>query len=314
MRVENFLKYHASQIFMPCFSDTVVCYLKKENAMSPILNRISVYGVILLCLVMSGALLGCEARNPICSENFCVVGEVFLRSEIGDREFSEVDVNDSQILAVLVGTPQQPTTEPDAEVTVSDIISDVANGGTAYIGETVTLTATVLVNLTNDDQDAIALVTDNEDIAFFVTSHNETRSLADYIAGNSYTFKLYIKDVRESTVTPGHTNIWSHETLLDTEVTLDEIYSDVEAGGTTHIHKTVIVTGTVAWKSDDGETIVISSDGFVEDTAFFVTHREGFDASYHIGSSHTLKVFVEGVTKTETIPEKTNIWSYVIED
>ena len=261
------------------------------------------------------AFIGCEAQNPICSDNFCVIGEVFPRSELEEnQEFSEVNVDDSQILAVLIGTPEHPTTEPDAEVTVADIISDVANGGRQYVGETVTLTATVQANLTDADHDAIALVTNSENITFLVTSHNETRTLVNYEAGNLYTFKLYIKDIRESTVTPGHTNIWSHETELDTEVTLTDILADVEAGGTTHVHKTVIVAGTVVWKSDDEETIVISPDGLVEDTAFFVTNREGFDASYQIGSSHTLTVFVEGITITDTIPAKTNIWSFVIKN
>jgi hypothetical protein len=282
--------------------------------MTSILNRFIVYGIMLLSLVMSVVLFGCEAENPICSENFCVVGEVFPRSEIGDREFSEVDVNDSQILAVLVGTPQPPTTEPDAEVTVADIISDVANGGTQYIGETVTLTATVHANLTDAGQEAITLLTNNEKINFFVTSFNETRSLANYEEGNSYTFTLFIKDIRESTATPGITNIWSHETELDPEVTLSDIIADVEAGGTTHVHKTVIVTGVVIWKSDDGTTVVISSDINVEDTAFFVTNRAGFDASYQVGSSHTITVFIEGITETETIPAKTNIWAILIED
>lgn len=269
---------------------------------------------MLLSLVMSGTLFGCEAVNPICSENFCVVGEVFPRSEIGNREFSEVDVNDSQILAILLATPQQRPIEPEAEVTIADIISDVANGDTQYIGKTVILTATVHANLTDTGQEAITLLTNKEKINFFVTSFNETRSLANYEEGNSYTFTLFIKDIRESTTTPGITNIWSHETELDTEVTLSDIIADVEAGGTTHVHKTVIVTGIVIWKSDDGTTVVMSSDVNVEDTAFFVTNRAGFDASYQIGSSHTITVFIEGITETETVPAKTNIWAILLED
>ena len=134
--------------------------------MNPILNRFIVYGVALFCLVMSATLFGCETVNPICSDNFCVVGEVFPRSEIGDREFSEVDVNDSQILAILVGTPQPATTEFSTVVTIADIISDVADRGTQYIEETVTLSATVNLNLTDDEQEAITLVTNNENIAF----------------------------------------------------------------------------------------------------------------------------------------------------
>lgn len=287
---------------------------KKEAYMNPILNRFTAYGATLLSLMTSVILLGCEAQNPICSENFCVVGEVFPRSEIGNREFSKVDVDDSQILAVLVGTLDQPTPESDAAVTVADIVSDVANGGTQYIGKTVTLTATVGVNLTDTGQEAITLETNDEKINFFVTSFNETRSLASYEEGNSYTFTLFIKDIRESTATPGLKNIWTHETELDTKVTLDDILSDVEAGGTTHVHKTVILTGIVIWKSHDGTTIVISPDGSVRDIAFFVTNRAGFDVSYQTGSSHTVTVFIEGTTISEDDPTKTNIWSFVIQE
>ena len=131
-----------------------------------------------------------------------------------------------------------------------------------------TLSATIDLNLTNDEQEAITLVTNNENIAFFVTSFNKTNTLANYEEGNTYTFTLFIRDIRESDVTPGNTNIWSHETELDTEVTLGDILSDAEAGGTRHVHKTVIVTGIVIWKSDDGESIVMSPDGNVKDTAF----------------------------------------------
>ena len=35
-------------------------------------------------MVLIPMLLGCSSENPICSDNFCVTGEIFLRSEIGD--------------------------------------------------------------------------------------------------------------------------------------------------------------------------------------------------------------------------------------
>ena len=147
-----------------------------------------------------------------------------------------------------------------------------------------------------------------------MTSFNKTNTLANYEEGNTYTFTLFIKDIRESDVTPGNTNIWSHETELDTEVTLGDILSDAEAGGTRHVHKTVIVTGIVIWKSDDGESIVMSPDGNVKDTAFFVTRRTGFDDTYQIGSSHTVRTFIEGITKSENDPTKTNIWTIFLQD
>ena len=34
--------------------------------------------------------IGCETRNPVCSENYCVIGAIFPCSEIGDGQFEEL--------------------------------------------------------------------------------------------------------------------------------------------------------------------------------------------------------------------------------
>ena len=59
--------------------------------MTYIFNRFTVYGAMLLILAMIVILFGCEAQNPICSENYCLTGEIFLRSELGEeQEFKEL--------------------------------------------------------------------------------------------------------------------------------------------------------------------------------------------------------------------------------
>ena len=93
-------------------------------------NRFTFYGTPLLILAMIVIIFGCQAENPVCSENFCVLGEIFPRSDLEDSEyteFSEVDVDDSRIIAVLAGTetlitPEKPTSTrivspPEPEVT-----------------------------------------------------------------------------------------------------------------------------------------------------------------------------------------------------
>jgi len=84
--------------------------------------------------------LSCSAENPICTTNFCAVGEVFPRSELEDGQaFSEVDIDDSVIFATLAGgtTPVKttpPTLPPGVEsVELSTIVGDVAAGNTSYI-------------------------------------------------------------------------------------------------------------------------------------------------------------------------------------
>ena len=50
-----------------------------------------------LLLFLLIAVIGCEAVNPICSENYCVTGEVFSRSDLeDDQEFTELDASISE--------------------------------------------------------------------------------------------------------------------------------------------------------------------------------------------------------------------------
>ena len=47
--------------------------------------------------------IACSTENPLCTDNYCVEGEIFVRSELGDREFSELPatVNEERILGIL---------------------------------------------------------------------------------------------------------------------------------------------------------------------------------------------------------------------
>lgn len=51
---------------------------------------------------------GCETQNPVCSENYCVMGEIFPRSEIGEREFEELpaSVDEKTVVGLLAGKSQ----------------------------------------------------------------------------------------------------------------------------------------------------------------------------------------------------------------
>ena len=49
----------------------------------------------LLLLLLT--VIGCEAVNPICSENYCITGEVFNRADLeDDQEFTELDASISE--------------------------------------------------------------------------------------------------------------------------------------------------------------------------------------------------------------------------
>ena len=79
-----------------------------------------------LFIIVVISMLGCSAENPICSTNFCAVGEVFPRSELEDGQaFSEVDIDDTVIFATLAGGDTPVQTTPVATTLPPD---DVAPG------------------------------------------------------------------------------------------------------------------------------------------------------------------------------------------
>ena len=53
----------------------------------------------LICL----CILGCGTQNPICTDNYCVTGEIFPKTELNGRAFDEMPatVNEAEILALL---------------------------------------------------------------------------------------------------------------------------------------------------------------------------------------------------------------------
>lgn len=53
----------------------------------------------LICL----CILGCETQNPICTDNYCVTGEIFPKTELDGRAFDEMPAttNEAEILALF---------------------------------------------------------------------------------------------------------------------------------------------------------------------------------------------------------------------
>ena len=53
--------------------------------------------------------IGCETQNPVCSENYCVIGAIFPRSELGDGEFEELpaSVDEETVVGLLAGRYQE---------------------------------------------------------------------------------------------------------------------------------------------------------------------------------------------------------------
>ena len=137
--------------------------------------------------------IGCNAENPVCTTNFCAIGEVFPRSELEDGQaFSEVDIDDSVIFATLIGgTPIEATPIQPDTTTFANIVADAAAGGTRYVGQTVTITAPIGYVL----ETAVSLVTKNELVNFYVKSPDAPEKLDALTIGKTYQFTLEITSI-----------------------------------------------------------------------------------------------------------------------
>ena len=73
--------------------------------------------------------IGCETQNPVCSENYCVIGSIFPRSEIGDGEFEELpaSVDEETVVGLLAGKYQGSAAIADTSpVESTDIVNLVS--------------------------------------------------------------------------------------------------------------------------------------------------------------------------------------------
>ena len=122
-----------------------------------------------------------------------------------DGEVTEID--ESKALAFLetlaVDTPEATPveTQETSEVSLSDIITDAAGGGTEYVGQTVTVQATVVWRSKN--REAIIIYTTNDFEAaieagagFFIFSLGNPVPLNQYVIGTAYEFTVTISEVQ----------------------------------------------------------------------------------------------------------------------
>ncbi|MXV73464.1 hypothetical protein F4Z99_04195 [Candidatus Poribacteria bacterium] len=65
-----------------------------------------------LCLttLICFCILGCETQNPICTDNYCVTGEIFPKTELDGRAFDEMPAttNEAEILALFNESDANP--------------------------------------------------------------------------------------------------------------------------------------------------------------------------------------------------------------
>ena len=271
-------------------------------------------------IVMMG-IVACETQNPICTDNFCVTGEVFPRSEIGDREFSEVDVDDSRLLATLAGIPE-PTTPVDKTVdnTLAEIVNDTAAGGTTYNGRFVSVTGEVKKNFTLDpdsSSEALTLQSGNDKITFFVISWGVPDNLKDYQIGETYDFPVFIAEQSPSLVPndagdlveseDGEYNIWGHLALQGSDA---EVVSAATLRGDARVDNQRY-QGRVVRVTDRVRSTLTSSIFFSN----FYIEKNGHpdEDTMQVGQTYTIDVFIAqiGLSRFTNLPR---VRAYLVKD
>ena len=148
--------------------------------------------VALMFILFVGAMLliGCSTENPLCTDSFCLVSRDTITGDI-------IEIDESKVIALIAKDPvlvEPITPAPDtSNTTFSSIVSDVANGGTQYLNQTVTFTATVRFYL--EETGSLSLETNTEDVFFFITDREKVHNLSRFLPDSTYTFTVHIRNI-----------------------------------------------------------------------------------------------------------------------
>ena len=268
--------------------------------------KLFTFSLLAIALLFS---LGCSTENPICSDNFCVVGEVFPRSELDTDDFSEVDVDDAVIFATLAaGTiPVETTpveTTPADSVSFDAIVADAAIGGTTYVEQTVTITAPIKFVL----ETAVSLVTKNQLVNFFVKSTDAPEKLDTLTEGKTYQFTLEITSIappdEEYDTYAVFSDITDDPTLVDVtpvEVTVATVVSNVADGGTKYVGQTVKVSATIGAGTAELEGAGLALTTHNNDVIWVIVHKEKTILDPYLkDQAYTFTLLIESVTPPDT--------------
>ena len=254
--------------------------------------------------------LGCNAENPLCTDNFCAIGEIFPRSELEEGQaFSEVDIDDSVIFATLAGAMPVETT-PAVDTTFDDIIADVAAGGTQYVGQTLEITAPVLANYVT----SVILFTNNDNVTFYVKS-SENPDLLDVLKdGKTYTLTLEIEEISPPDAEFDWYAIWSElpndADIVEnppTQTTVSSIVSDVVSGNIRYLGQTIEVSGVVYLSNTEMKNkraMAIRTGSAEVLWIVFAIEDTSLDA-YKKDNTYTFTLFIESITPPNPLESKT---------
>ena len=218
------------------------------------------FSLIVIAVIFT---LGCSAENPICSTNFCAVGEVFPRSELEEGQaFSEVDIDDSAIFGKLVGaTVEPPKTTLDTDVNIIDtdlstVTASLKADEPTFKGAFISVHATVDRYTPNGS--ALHLrkshVNDPEWIVrMFVKDYHFDISSIFANDGTSHNFTLWVSGYENNTIfcrAVDPSNIASGRSILHDNgkiinTTVSEVVNSMQKGESYFIFKKIVITAPV---------------------------------------------------------------------
>ena len=255
--------------------------------------------VIATLIAVSFVLMGCETQNPICSENFCVTGEIFSRAELGDREFSEVDVDDAAILAAL--DDAEPVSAQSVvligeiiQTTIEEILADSGAAQSSYEGKLVEITT----NIVFVTQWTLLLPTGDSGFEFTVFAPGvlwDTRFRKNYNQGETYTLQLYIKQQGRDAVLDNGISAYIVEWPDILEPTVENIVSDTDDGNTGYQGTVIRGTGVPESVNPNGLYMTLETGS---DTEFWIYPPgrilEGkFNETFTAGTPYTLHLYIK---------------------
>ena len=204
---------------------------------------------LLIVLVLLAGVMGCGYDNPVCTESFCVVPRDDVTGEV-------IEIDDAKALAFL-NTLAVDTVPSDNTGTLAEIVDDVnVNGvGSAYKGQTVTISAVAWINYSNIatvNIKGIGLYTHDSKVSCILQDTDGVNDLANIDTGATYTLTIEITDIRESTSTPGDMQILANlvtppekTDVVIQDVSIAEIVADVVTGGIGYLKSTIWISATV---------------------------------------------------------------------
>ena len=130
--------------------------------------------------------LGCGTENPICTDNYCVTGEIFSREDLGERDFQEAPetISEDQLLALFTERPNEVIPSLDNTEDTDDIF--YINGVIQYINDENTFAT---MDLDVDDPD---LTFSDNWLIFSISAFDSLELMKDWKVGERRTVKVKI--------------------------------------------------------------------------------------------------------------------------